>query len=513
MSFIVTIRATSITVQSGTEALIPLTPLLDMHEYEDEYEDTTKVLGYALDEEHDTLYLHKGVNLDYLRRLLKDVEFKYDLFDAYKEMNYEFEEAFPPKNDDQRSAIRFIAGEKEYSSNINDSQIFLVLTTGFGKSFCGGYGAGVLGMKTLIIVHRDSLRKQWYDSLKELNGYTSKELYLLMNSAELESIANGDTELDYDVYIMTHATFQAACARIKDPEKIRNITKNLHIGFKIIDEAHLYFKDTLFMDFMFNVKRNLYLTATDGRSSRDEDAIFKHVFSNATYYKKETPSDQSHPDKWVEYITVKIDTKCLPAMYRYKVNGGRGMSAITYGKWVIQYDKKHTHFKVCRDIVRQLINDQPDSKIIIFMPLIDLCTDCACFLNLTLNNDPNFEYNLEIKTVNSHNSKSDNAYNKKHADVIVTTIQSLGTGEDIKGVTDIINCSPIVSKITVKQVLGRIRYIPKKCHYYDIVDKSVPSDVYWWKSRYKRFRPLTTKYTELEWFEEENDNDADKINS
>lgn len=504
MSFTVTVRATSITVTPGQEALLPLSPLLDMHEYEDEYQETTNILGYMYDEEHDVLYFHKGVDIEYLRRLLGDVEIKYDPYDPYKEMNYEFEEVFAPRDDDQESAIHFISGEKEYHDNINDSQVFLVLPTGKGKTFCTGYGAGLLGMKTLIIMHRDDLRTQWRKSLYDLNGYGSKEVYELTSSEELKLIACGEIQLDYDIYLMTHASFRAACNRIHDCLLIRNITKNLHIGFKVIDEAHLEFRDTLMMDFLFNVKRNLYLTATDGRSSRDEDAIFKHVFSNTTFYRKQSVSSK-HPEKWVEYITVDINTHCKPNIYRYRVNGGRGMSAITYGKWVIQYDKKQTHFKVCRDIIKEIYQQEPTAKVILFMPLIDLCTDCACFLNLELNNDESFEYSLDIKTVNSHNSKSQNDYNKNHADIIVTTIQSLGTGSDIKGVTDIINCSPIVSKIVVKQVLGRIRYINKPCHYYDIVDTSVQADVYWWKSRSRTLKSMTTKYSHIAWSEEESD--------
>ena len=507
MSFKVTIRATSITVQPGEEALLPLAPLLDMHEYEDEYQETTKVLGYMLDQEHDVLYLHKGVDIGYLQRLLQDTEITYDHFDPYKEMTYEFEEAFPPRDEDQESAIHFIAGLDEYSSNSNDRQIFLVLSTGAGKTFCTGYAAGTIGVKTLIIMHRDNLRAQWVKSLFDLNGYPRSSVKELASSAELEAIANGSLTMDYDIYLMTHATFRAACNRIQDCEKIRNITKNLKIGFKVIDEAHLEFRDTLVMDFLFNVKRNLYLTATDGRSSKDENNIFRHVFSNATFYRKKAISSK-HPDKWVEYITVDIDSKCKPAVYRYRVNGGRGMSAITYGKWVIQADKKQTHFKVCRDIIKEIYKVEPSAKVLLFLPLIDLCTDCAYFLNMQLNNDESFEYQLDIKTINSHNSKSDNEYNKKHADIIVTTIQSLGTGSDIKGVTDIINCSPIVSKIVVQQVLGRIRYIPKPCHYYDIVDTSVPMDCHWWKSRSRTLQRLTTKYSHIAWSEDEN-NDTD----
>ena len=500
--FQVTIRATSILITPGQDAMLPLQRLLDMHTYEDEYQETTNVLGYMYDEEHDTLYLHKGVDIDFLRRLLVDVEFKYDPYDPYQEMNYQFEEVIPPRDEEQVDVINFIAGERSHASNINDSQIFLVLDTGKGKTFCSGYGLGLYGVKTLIVMHRDNLRSQWMHSLYDMNGYTSKEVYELTSTEEIAKIANGELEYNYDIYLMTHATFRAACKRINDCEKIRNIARNLKIGLKIIDEAHLEFRDTLLMDFLFNVKRNLYLTATDGRSSRDENAIFRHVFSNTTFYKRHVDANMKHPDKWVEYITIDINTHVNPNVYRFRVNGGRGMSAITYGKWVIQKDKKQTHFKVCRDILKDIFANEPTAKVLIFMPLIDLCTECAYFLNMELDHDESFEYALTIRTVNSHNSKSDNEINKR-ADVIVTTVQSLGTGSDIKGITDIINCSPIVSRIVVKQVLGRIRYIMKPCHYYDIVDKSVPADCYWWKSRSRTLKALTTKYTHLSWSDEE----------
>jgi hypothetical protein len=215
-------------------------------------------------------------------------------------------------------------------------------------------------------------------------------------------------------------------------------------------------------------------------------------------------TETNHPSKWVEYITVDINTHLNPNIYRFRVNGGRGMSAITYGKWVIQHDKKQIHFKVCRDIVKEIFTKEPTAKVLLFLPLIDLCTDCAYFLTMELDKDESFDYSLSIKTVNSHNSKSENEMNKR-ADVIVTTVQSLGTGSDIKGVTDIINCSPIVSKIVVKQVIGRIRYINKPCHYYDIVDQSVPADCYWWKSRSRTLKALTTKYTHLTWTEGESE--------
>jgi hypothetical protein len=291
---------------------------------------------------------------------------------------------------------------------------------------------------------------------------------------------------------MTHATFRTGVKRVGDTKLISDFTKNLGIGVKVIDEAHLEFKDTLLMDFLFNVRRNIYLTATDGRSQRAENTIFKHVFSNATFYKKKE-TNSKHPDKWVEYITINVNTHVPHGVYQYRVNGFKGMSPATYGKWVIQRDKKHTHFKVCKELIREIYANEPTAKVLVFMPLIELCNECALFLN-DLNYDESFKYDVTIRTVNSHNSKSVNETNKS-ADIIVTTIASLGTGSDIKGVTDIICCLPFVCKITAQQVFWRIRYIDKKCHYYDIVDDSVQMDLYWWRSRSKVLKNMATKFT------------------
>ena len=367
------------------------------------------------------------------------------------------------------------------------------------NTYCSGVGISKYKLKTLIIMHRDNLRKQWLKSLFNMSGYSEKEVYELSSSQELYDIAIGQTKLNYDVYLMTHATFRAAANRIQSMELLGKITDNLGIGMKIIDEAHLEFKDTLLMDAVMNVKRNLYLTATNGRSSQDENAIFKHVFKNATFYKQsKLLNDDTRPKKWVNYTTVAINTHCKPAIYQYRVAGGKGMNSASYGKWVIAYDKKKTHFQVCAELIKDLYNEDSHAKVLVFMPLIELCEECQEFLYKKLNYDDTFDYDLNIRTINSKNSKSENEYNKK-ADVIITTIASAGTGTDIPGITDIICCSPFVSGITATQVFGRIRYIPKTCHYYDIYDVSVPMDKIWIKSRSKNIRPLALNTTHVNW--------------
>lgn len=503
IEFTITIRATSVQIYPGQESLIPLQPLLDMLTYEDEYIEQMKTLGFLLDEETNILYLHKGVDIEYLRRLLPKSKIIFDQFDKCREMEFEYEELVPPRDNEQVDAINFIAGIHEHASNMTDTQVFLVKGTGKGKTYCSGVAACLYHKKTLIITHRDTLRQQWVNSLYKMNGFSSKEVHEIQSSEELYRIANNEYDNEYDVYLMTHATFRAGLKRIGSISKMSNVTKNLGIGLKIIDEAHLEFRDTLVMDFTFNVQRNLYLTATDGRSSRDENSIFRHVFANTTFYKPSSLLTDTNIKKWINYTIVEINTHVNPNLYRYRIAGGKGMSTSSYGKWVIAHDKNQTHFKVIRDLLRQMFEQDPQSKVLVFLPLIDLCTECSYFLTKYFDYDETFEYSLNIKTINSKNSPMENERNQR-ADVIVTTIASCGTGKDIPGLTGVISCSPFVSSLTATQCAGRLRYCGKTCYYYDIYDASVPMDKYWLKSRSKTFKRLALNTEYLSWSDDEN---------
>ena len=368
------------------------------------------------------------------------------------------------------------------------------------NTYCTGYGIGLYGKKALIIMHRDSLRTQWNESLFMMNGFEHRYVHEIDNTQELYNIAIGEYTDDYDVYLITHATFRAGLKRIGDLEVAQNICKNLGIGVKIIDEAHLEFKDILLLDFICNVKRNIYLTATPGRSQRDENTIYWNVFKPATFY---APSNELNADtrnKWMVYTTVRLSTECPPNIYRYQVNRGKGMNPASYGKWVIARDKRKRHFKCCKELIMECFDRDENAKVLVLIPLIALCDSLMDFLIEELDKEDRFRYALSIRTINSTNSKQDNENNKK-ADVIISTIGSMGVGMDVKGLTDIINMTPYCSKLTAEQSLGRVRYAGKVGHYYDIIDTSVQMDVFWWRSRSKTLKNLSMKNEIFDWHE------------
>jgi hypothetical protein len=131
-AFKVTVKATSIEIQDGANAMYMLSPLIDMLTYEDEFVEETKTLGFLYDGETDTLYLHKGVDIKYLQRLLVNMEVSYNLYDKPRPMKFEYEEIIAPRNEEQVDVINFIAGLKHHAQNINEPQLFLVKKPGFG---------------------------------------------------------------------------------------------------------------------------------------------------------------------------------------------------------------------------------------------------------------------------------------------------------------------------------------------------------------------------------------------
>ena len=58
-------------------------------------------------------------------------------------------------------------------------------------------------------MHRDSLRNQWTDSLYNMSGLSNREVHEIKDSEELYKIAHNEHVFDYDVYLLTHATFRA----------------------------------------------------------------------------------------------------------------------------------------------------------------------------------------------------------------------------------------------------------------------------------------------------------------
>ena len=120
-------------ITPGKEALSNLGTLINSLTYEDEFIEQTVTLGLMLDEKYNELYVHKGVDIEFLKKLLINVEIVEDIDYTGEDMDFQFEELIAPRNEQQVDVINFIAGEQDFADNVNDPRLFVVKKPGFGK--------------------------------------------------------------------------------------------------------------------------------------------------------------------------------------------------------------------------------------------------------------------------------------------------------------------------------------------------------------------------------------------
>lgn len=491
-----TFYSSAISIYPADEAEAYLNPLFKMLKYDDQFNGgSEKVLGYIIEEDTNTLYVTRGVNTKFVERLLMNyTEFIHKPYEP-EDMMYSYDEIVPPRDENQADVIDFISSQGPFKEDINESQLFVEMAPGFGKTYCTTVGAFRYGKKCFIIAHKENIIQQWAETLVEKAGFREDRIHRI-SAKELYDARLPENKLDYDVFLCLHASVRNAIKAMTINE-CEQAMKNLGIGLKVVDEAHLNFGNTILMDLCFHVPRNLYLTATAGRSVDRENTIFHKVFSKAKFYKPSSLSLIKETKKWVDYTIVHINTHVPKGVETYRLIGNRGMTTAKYGTVIVQPDKSRSYIGCTLDIIKTCFNKYDFSKILVLLPTIQLCNIFEEEIT-NLNYDESFKFSVKVGTIHSGNSKD---YNEdcKSKDIICSTIQSSGTGTDIKGLTAVICMSPYTSHITAEQVMGRLRYNGYQLDYYDIVNDSLTIDKMWLEARYKTLGKLAYKTRHISW--------------
>jgi len=198
---------------------------------------------------------------------------------------------YPPRNKEQARLI-----DESYQLLLKGRSHILQANTGTGKSFIGIRLAAMLGLKTLIVVTKEDLMKQWLDFFKQFTDLTDKDIGIIQqNKCQVEGkkVCIG----------MVHSL-----SKEKYPESIYDA-----FGLVITDETHHMAADTFsIVAGLFNAKLRLSLSATPKRIDGKEFIFHAHlgpvmVVSNASNTKPKV-------------LVVKSNWK-LPIV-NWRVNGG-----------------------------------------------------------------------------------------------------------------------------------------------------------------------------------------------
>ncbi len=350
------------------------------------------------------------------------------------------------------------------------------------NTYCTIKAISDLQIKSIIITPSENIKQQWmYKTLKDIFNYRPKHMCNIAGSNIIDSIMD-DLIDPYDIYLVNHQTLQSYSST-NGGYALHKFFKKIKVGIKVYDESHLQFKNILTTDFYSNTNKTIYLSATFDRSDKTESACFKKAFQSVINFGENESFEIV--EKHVIYHVVNINSHISPKDRR-TVIGFAGMTSVSFGRYAILVDQNKTMYKTILKILEIVKN--VEGRILIFIPLIEAVEEVAKCLKK--------DQDKTVGTYHSKISKDEKEATLKKKDIIISTIGSLGTGQDIDGLRVVINCEPLASKVNTKQVFGRIRpYVDaegnkKDTYFFDIVDICIPMCNYWFRARFKAIESL-----------------------
>lgn len=453
-----------------------------MYTATDKFTGTDYPCGYMIDD--GKLYLPRGTQISKIERIC-DIKANYiNESDPIEKMERQHYSIYEPRNDLQRESIKFLKGPEH--------QLGLNLKTGYGKTYCVAYASTELSERTIIITPNEALKQQWISTYVKMFDYRPKQLINIAGSNVMDAIMEDSVEYA-DVYFVNHQTLRSYMSA-NNGYMLHKFFKKIGVGIKVYDESHMEFGNILLLDFYSNTNRTWYLTATFDRSDKTESACFKRAFNSVVEYGYMESTRLS--EKHVIYHVVNINSRISPKD-RAAVMGYPGFTGASYGRYAFLKDPNHTAYNTILRILKILEN--VEGKILIFVPLIEAVDDTVMKL----------KKDCLDKSVAAYHSKisKDEKESAEKKDIIVSTIKSLGTGKDIKGLRAVINLEPIASKVIAEQMFGRIRpymgtdkdgnEVTKETYFFDVVDVCISPNNYWWRARFKKFESLAKQVVYL----------------
>lgn len=415
----------------------------------------------------DTLYLPRGTNLSKLEYWFRETPHMVTKHDVCDRVSMRYEMKNKPRGKIQTDAIDFLTGRGNYGKSKRYNQLSLNLDTGDGKTFCCISAASMFGLKTIIITHKKKIRDQWNKEFLERTNINEDQIFVIRGKSDMKKIMDGKVEAD--IYLVNHQTLHSYARLHGDTGGwmiIKEFFKKIRVGLKIIDEAHLFFENTLMIDFFSNTKQTFYITATFTRSDYRENRIFSQAFSSVYRFGEET-FEYEEKRKHIMFVVVYFHTSPDQLQLR-RLTTKYGFSVFRYIDYEMKENPENTMMRVIRELVRKM--NHLDGKILINSPKIETVKMIAEDLK-----------EVTDKSIGMVYSKNGFEENRKgyNSDIISSTIKSTGVGDDIPGLRVLINTEPIASSGRMDQLKGRLReYAKDKDTYlFHLVDTSVEQNM------------------------------------
>ena len=407
---------------------------------------------------NETLYLPKGINIEILENKFGcKATINYNFGIKEQKMSNKYDVLLPPKDEIQDESVKFLTSSEEFRGTAPFCQYTLNLETSGGKTYCAINSFTKMGVKTLVIVNREYLSSHWKSEVMHFTNIPEDRI-IQVDGSTIPKIL--EAEIEGDVYIMMHQTIQTY-ARTNGWREIDEFMRIAGIGVKIYDEAHEFISSIFLIDCFTNVKKTFYLTATFGRSNRQENKVFHLMLSSSCKF-----DDKSmERDKKIHYIVVNYKSN-IPMKYVTGMKGAHGFSAYKFIDAAIKHDSERKILHAIRYALSEAL--EHDGQILLITPKKESVEFMADFVSKMVGNS------RTLGTIFSNNSEEVNLQNQ-NCDIICSTIKSCGTGFNPPNLQTIICAEPHSSRLMTHQLKGRLdRFKGQDTYFYDILDSNIP---------------------------------------
>jgi hypothetical protein len=329
-----------------------------------------------------------------------------------------------------------------------------------GKTYIAIRALTELNKRGIIIVPA-SLMTQWIDSLSSM---CDAKIGVIRGSNSIYNIINKNFDVDVDIFVASISTIKeyamgSSSFDVLPPMPV--FINELQIGVKIIDECHLNFNANTITDIMCgNIEHNIYLSATYIRSSHSSNMIFKKIFPDEIKYDGGVDYSRYVNITEVGYSFGDIDDR--------HVCSKRGYSQFKYEKYLMKRPQKIGAFldKVLKRSVDEhyVTVKEPGEKLLI---IVGLNSFANVLVDWFQSEYPNFN------TIGYFYETDDEVLN--HADVIISTTGSCGTGKDIGGLRSMILFISFNAESTTLQTIGRLRKMKNTPEFVYLVNRGIRS--------------------------------------
>ena len=410
-------------------------------------------MGMYYDKENKRLYLPRGIDIYRIKGYLN--ERYHDVIEPNKYKTIDnILMKYPPRDEDQKIALRFMCGVNEFEENYDKTQLCLSLQTGAGKTYCSIATTSFMKIKSIVITHSNTLLKQWKDNIVEYTNLNDDDILFINGSSMMNMILNNKSlkAEKAKIFMCTHATIRSF-ADTYGWDKLNVVFKNLGIGIKFIDEAHKNFNNMLMIDFFTNVYKTFYVTATPQRSDWKENRIYQLSLKNVPNIDLFNEDEDPH----TSYLAIKWNSRPTATQIS-SCHNSYGLDRNKYVDYVTQQPNFYKIMTIVMDMVIKC-----NGRVLMYIGTNEGILRVYRWIG---ENYPEFLGSVGVFT--SLVSREQKLIERQKK-LLLSTTKSAGEGEDIKGLKmTILVAEPFKSEVLARQTLGRTR--DRNTMYIELVD-------------------------------------------